>query len=40
MAKIITFYVPNRFRKKAAKWIPSEQYGKLIPFNLLEKKSA
>lgn len=32
MAKIIEFYIPSSFRKNAAKWIPSEEYGKVIPF--------
>ncbi len=29
MAKIIEFYTPNRFRKKAT-WVPPQQRGKLI----------
>ena len=40
MAKIIEFFVPINFRKKATKWIPPEEYGKLILFRLPEKKSA
>jgi hypothetical protein len=40
MAKIIAFYVPTSFRQKATKWIPPDQNGKLIPFGLLQKKSA
>ena len=40
MAKIIEFYVPTSFRKKATKWIPLEQRGKVISFDLLQKKSA
>ena len=40
MAKIIEFYVPTSFRKKATKWIPPEQYGKVIPFDILQRKSA
>jgi hypothetical protein len=32
MAKIIEFYVPSNFRKKATKRIPPEQRGKVIPF--------
>lgn len=40
MAKIIEFYVPSSFRKKATKWIPPEQQGKVIPFDILQKKSA
>jgi hypothetical protein len=39
MAKVIKYYVPDRF-KKPAKWIPSNQRGKLIEFPLPEKKSA
>ena len=33
MAKIIEFCVPSQFRKKATRWIPVEQRGKLIPFH-------
>ena len=33
MAKIIAFYVPNSFSRKTKKWIPSEQYGRLIRFD-------
>ena len=40
MAKIIEFYVPSSFRKKATKWVPPEQYGKVIEFGLTQKKSA
>jgi hypothetical protein len=40
MAKIIEFFVPSSFRKKAAKWIPPEEYGKVIPFTSPVKKSA
>ena len=40
MAKIIEFYVPSRFRKKVSKWIPLEERGKVIPFDLPQKKSA
>jgi hypothetical protein len=40
MAKIIEFYVPSGFRKKATKWTPPEQHGKVIPFGLPQKKSA
>jgi hypothetical protein len=39
MAKVIEFYIPNTFRKKAV-WIPSEQRGKVIEFCLQIKKSA
>ena len=40
MAKIIEFYIPESYRKKAGKWIPPEQNGKVIPFAVPEKKSA
>jgi hypothetical protein len=39
MAKIIEFFVPEKFKKKA-KWIPPEQYGKVIPFSVPQNKSA
>lgn len=39
MTKIIEFYVPSRFRKKA-KWVPAEEQGKVIPFALAQKKTA
>lgn len=39
VAKIIEYYVPESFRKKAA-WIPADQRGKVIPFPSTEKKSA
>jgi hypothetical protein len=31
MAKIIEFYVPNRF-KKSPKWVPAEKRGQIIEF--------
>jgi hypothetical protein len=40
MAKIIEFYIPSGFIKKATKSTPLEQYGKVIPFGLPQKKSA
>jgi hypothetical protein len=40
MAKIIEFYVPSSFKKKATKWIPPEEQGKVIPFYVPQKKSA
>jgi len=40
MAKIIEFYVPTSFRKKASKWTPQEENGRVLPFVLAEKKSA
>jgi len=39
MAKVIEFYVPDKFRKKRL-WIPAEQRGKVIEFPSAEKKSA
>jgi hypothetical protein len=39
MAKIIEFFVPSNFRKKA-KWVPPEEYGKVIPFSVPQKKFA
>lgn len=32
MAKIIEFYVPIRFKKKATKWITPQRHAKVIPF--------
>jgi hypothetical protein len=40
MAKIIEFFVPSSYRKKATKWTPPEEHGKVIPFSLPQKKSA
>jgi hypothetical protein len=40
MAKIIEFYIPSSFTKKASKWIPAEESGKVIPFYVPQKKSA
>jgi hypothetical protein len=40
MAKIIEFYVPMRFKKKATKWIAPRRHAKVIPFNSLKRKSA
>jgi hypothetical protein len=40
MAKIIEFYIPRSFRKKASKWVAPEQNGKVIPFACPQKKSA
>jgi len=40
MAKIIEFYIPSSYRKKATKWIAPEQQGKVIPFELPQRKSA
>jgi hypothetical protein len=40
MAKIIEFYVPTSFRKKATKWIAPKQHAKVIPFDSRQRKSA
>jgi hypothetical protein len=40
MAKIIEFYVPRSFRKKATKWIAPKQQAKVIPFDSRQRKSA
>ena len=40
MAKLIEFYIPEKFRRHAGKPISSEQMGKIIPFSALQKKSA
>jgi hypothetical protein len=39
VAKIIEYYVPERFRKKTG-WTPPDQRGKVIPFPVPQKKSA
>jgi len=39
MAKVIEFYVPDKFRRRS-KWIPPKQRGKVIQFPALQKKSA
>ena len=39
MAKVIDFYTPAEFRKKE-QWVPVEQRGKVIEFNLQVKKPA
>jgi len=39
MAKVISFYIPDRFRSKA-KWIPPQQRGKVLEFPVERKKSA
>jgi hypothetical protein len=40
MAKIIEYYIPSSYRKKATKWIAPEQHGKVIPFGSPQRKSA
>ena len=37
MAKVIEFYVPEKFQKPSATWIPREQSGKLIVLTASEK---
>jgi hypothetical protein len=39
MARIIVFYIPTRFRKKA-KWLALKERGKVIPFPKALRKSA
>ena len=39
VAKIIEYYIPESFRKKAG-WIPPDQRGKVIQFPAPQKKSA
>jgi len=39
VAKVIEFYLPNRFRK-SVKWVSPEQCGKIIEFASEIKKSA
>jgi len=39
MAKVIEFYVPDKFRRRS-KWILPKQRGKVIQFPALQKKSA
>ena len=39
VAKIIEFYIPNRFQWKT-KWIPPQDRGKIIEFSLPTRKSA
>lgn len=39
MARLIEYYVPDRF-KNNVKWIPPQERGKLLNFAADEKKSA
>jgi hypothetical protein len=39
MAKIVDFYIPQRFRK-VAKWLPPNERGKLLEFSMAVRKSA
>jgi hypothetical protein len=40
MAKVIAYYIPERFRKKSTNCMPPDQYGKVIEFRLPDKKRA
>jgi hypothetical protein len=39
MAKVIEYYIPERFQK-TARWVPPEERGKVIEFPVPKKKSA
>lgn len=39
MAKVIEFYIPNKFSKRV-KWLPPQQNGKVIEFRLPTPKTA
>ena len=39
MAKVIEFFIPSCFQKKAV-WVPIQERGKIIEFRLPVKKSA
>jgi hypothetical protein len=39
MAKIIEFYIPQRFRK-ISRWVPQIDRGKVLVFSLAAQKSA
>jgi len=39
MAKLIKFYIPNRFHRNVA-WVPPQKRGKMIEFCAQVKKSA
>jgi hypothetical protein len=40
MARVIEFYVPEKFRKQSGKWIPPEHRGKVILFPRTGKESS
>lgn len=40
MAKVIAYYIPERFWKKSTNGRPSDQCGKVIEFRVPEKKPA
>jgi hypothetical protein len=39
MAKVIEFYIPQRFRK-ISKWLPPNERGRLLEFPVAVRKSA
>jgi hypothetical protein len=39
MAKIIEFYIPQSFRK-ISKWLPPNEYGKVLEFPMAVRQSA
>ena len=39
MAKAIEFYIPARFRK-AVKWVPQQQRGRVLEFPMAQKRIA
>ena len=39
MAKVIEFYVPARFRK-AVKWVPQQQRGRVLEFLVAQNRTA
>ena len=40
MGKVIEFYVPESFRRKSGRWIPTHSLGKLIPFQVPQRTLA
>ena len=40
MARVIEFYIPEKFTRASGKWSSPEQCGKIIPFPAPETKSA
>ena len=36
MAKVIKFYIPDRFRK-IVKWMPQQQHGRMLEFAVAQK---
>jgi hypothetical protein len=39
MAHVIEFYIPVRFRK-AVKWVPQQQRGRVLEFPVSQKRTA